>query len=78
MNKKKPNQFRQFLHYLLNLGRVTSEGSQNNVSINHNLFLPEVSPLLSVVSHLSEALVSQSWTKLRRLRTNDTDKPVEL
>jgi hypothetical protein len=40
-------------NYLLNLGRVTSEGSRNNVSINRNWLLPEVSPLLSVVSHFS-------------------------
>jgi hypothetical protein len=30
------NQFRQLFSYLLNLGRVTSEGSRNNVSINRN------------------------------------------
>jgi hypothetical protein len=38
MNKKNPrtNQFRQLFNYLLNLDTVTSEGSQNNVSINHN------------------------------------------
>jgi hypothetical protein len=41
------------LNYLLNLGRVTSEGSRNNDSINRNWLLPEVSPLLSVVSHFS-------------------------
>ena len=38
MNKIKPrtNHFKQLFNYLLNWGRVTSEGSQNNVSINHN------------------------------------------
>ena len=38
MNKKKTRttQYRQLFNYLLNLGRVTSEGSRNNVSINYN------------------------------------------
>jgi DNA replicative helicase MCM subunit Mcm2 (Cdc46/Mcm family) len=36
MNKKKPrtDQFRHLFNYFINLGRVTSEGSRNNVSIN--------------------------------------------
>ena len=47
MNKKNPEQISSgSFNYLLNLGRVTSEGSRNNVSINHNLLLPEVFPLL--------------------------------
>jgi hypothetical protein len=42
MNKKtEKNQIKQLFNYLLNLGRVTSEGSIN-------LHLPEVSPLLPV------------------------------
>jgi hypothetical protein len=38
MNKKNPrtNQLRQLFNYLLNLDRVTSEGSRKNVSINLN------------------------------------------
>jgi len=37
-NKNRTNQIRQLYNYLLNLGRASSEpeGSQNNVSINHN------------------------------------------
>ena len=54
MNKKKPKRISSdSFNYLLNLGRVTSERSQNIVSINRNWLLPEVSPLLSVVSHFS-------------------------
>ena len=54
MNKKNPEQISSgSFYYLLNLGRVTSEGSRNNVSINRNILLPEVSSLLSVVSHFS-------------------------
>jgi hypothetical protein len=54
MNKKNPEQISSgSFNYLLNLGRVTSEGSRINVSINRNWLLPEVSPLLSVVSHFS-------------------------
>ena len=37
MKKKNPEQISSgSFNYLLNLGSVTSEGSQNNVSINHN------------------------------------------
>jgi hypothetical protein len=38
MNKKKTktNQFRQLFNYLLYLGWVTLEGSQNNISNNNN------------------------------------------
>jgi hypothetical protein len=51
MNKKNPEQIGLgSFNYLLNLGRVTSEGSRNNVSINRNWLLPEVSPLLPVSS----------------------------
>ena len=51
MNKKYPEQISSgSFNYLLNLGGVTSEGSRNNVSINHNLLLPEVFPLLPVSS----------------------------
>jgi hypothetical protein len=32
------------------LGRVTTEGSPNNVSINRNYLLPDISPLLPVSS----------------------------
>jgi hypothetical protein len=54
MNKKNPEQISSgSFNYLLNLGRVTSEGSRINVSINRNWLLPEVSPLLSAVSHFS-------------------------
>jgi hypothetical protein len=54
MNKKYPEQISSgSFNYLLNLGRVPSEGSRINVSINRNWLLPEVSPLLSVVSHFS-------------------------
>jgi hypothetical protein len=49
--KKNPEQISSgSFSYLLNLGRVTSEGSRNNVSINRNWLLPEVSPLLPVSS----------------------------
>ena len=38
---KKPEQISSgSFNYLLNLGRVTSEGSRNNVSINRNWLLP--------------------------------------
>jgi hypothetical protein len=37
MNKRKPEQISSgSFNYLLNLGRVMSEGSRNNVSINRN------------------------------------------
>ena len=51
MNKQNPEQISSGnFNYLLNLGRMTSEGSRNNVSINRNGLLPEVSPLLPVSS----------------------------
>ena len=50
MNKKNPEQISSgSFNYLLNLGRVMSEGSRNNVSINHNWLLP-TSLLLSPTS----------------------------
>ena len=52
MNKKtEKNQIKQLFNYLLNLGRVTSEGSIN-------LLLPEVSPLLPVSSLKEKSLLS--------------------
>jgi hypothetical protein len=55
MNKKNSEQISSgSFNYLLNLGRLTSEGSRNNVSINRNWLLPEVSPLLYAVSHFSQ------------------------
>jgi hypothetical protein len=36
MWQPRTNQFRQLFNYLLNLSRVTSEGSRNNVLINRN------------------------------------------
>ena len=54
MNKKKTEQISSgSSNYLLNLGRVTSEGSQNNVSINPPRSLPTslyCIPLLPVSS----------------------------
>ena len=59
MNKKNPEQICSgSFNYLLILGRVTtSEGSRNNVSINRNLLLPEVSPLLPVNSLKEKSLL---------------------
>jgi hypothetical protein len=56
MNKKKPEQISSgSFNYLLNLGRVTSEGSRNNVSINRNWLL--LSPLLPVSSLKEKSLL---------------------
>ena len=45
MNKKNPEQISSgSFNYLLILASVTSEGLRNNVSINRNWLLPEVSP----------------------------------
>jgi hypothetical protein len=61
--KKKPEQISSgSFNYLLNLDRVTSEGSRNNVSINHNWLLPEVSPLLPVSSLKEKSLLPLIWT----------------
>ena len=60
--KKKPEQISSdSFNYLLNLGRVTSEGSRNNVSINRNLLLPEVSPLLPVSSLKEKSFLPLIW-----------------
>ena len=58
MNKKNPEQICSgSFNYLLILGRVTSERLRNNVSINRNLLLPEVSPLLPVNSLKEKSLL---------------------